>query len=219
MTWTCEQAEARLSDYLDGLLSSAERLEFEAHAHSCANCAPLLASVSNLLSDLHSLKVMEPPAHLVYNILDKTLGPREAKGWRSASRWLGGLFNLRFAYGAISVAATLVILLTASNVNLRKAKLADFSPVNLYHLADQHAHIVYARSIKFVSDLRVVYEIQSRLSKDNELPTEPESTVPQPGPGKNPAVPTLPNPPDPSSKIAPTALAGPVKYWLPSFRS
>jgi hypothetical protein len=31
-----------------------------------------------------------------------------------------------------------------------------------------------------------VYEIQSRLNKDNELPTTPESTVPQSAPGKNP---------------------------------
>jgi len=43
-----------------------------------------------------------------------------------------------------------------------------------------------AGSAKFVSDLRVVYEIQSRLNKDNELPTTPESTVPQSAPGKSP---------------------------------
>jgi hypothetical protein len=80
----------------------------------------------------------------------------------------------------------LLILLTASGISLRKPKLADLSPVNVYRNVDRQAHLVYARSTKFVSDLRVVYEIQSRLNKDNELPTTPESTVPQSTPGKAP---------------------------------
>jgi anti-sigma factor RsiW len=187
MTWTCEQIEARLSDYLDGLMPRPERLDFEEHANSCSTCAELLASVSTLVTDLRALEAVQAPPRLAYNILNQTLGPREAKkGWRGAFGWLSGLLSMRFAYGAVSVAATLVILLTASGFSFRKPKLADLSPVNLYRTADRQAHLVYARGTKFVSDLRVVYEIQSRLSKDNELPTENESTVPQPSPGKNP---------------------------------
>jgi len=187
MTWTCEQIEARLSDYLDELMPLAERREFEAHAKSCAECASLLAGVSSLVGSLHALQAVEPPPHLAYNILNQTLGPRaKAKSTRGAFGWLNNLLSIRFAYGAVSVAATLAILLTASGFSFRKPKLADLSPVNLYHSANSGAHLAYARSVKFVSDLRVVYEIQSRLSKDNnELPTEPESTVPA-NPGKNP---------------------------------
>ncbi len=187
MTMNCEQIEARLSDYLDGLLSPAERLEFETHSNSCENCAQLVASLSQMLTSVHSLEQIEPPPNLVYSILNQTLGPREAKkGWRGAFGWLNGITTARFAYSAISVAATLLILLSASGFSLRKPKLADLSPVNVYRNADRQAHLVYARSTKFVSDLRVVYEIQSRLNKDNELPTTPESTVPQSAPGKDP---------------------------------
>ena len=187
MTWTCEQIEARLSDYLDGLLTDEERLDFRQHAEACPECAPLLASVAGLVANLRALQTIEPPPRLVYNILNQTLGPRQtAKGWRGAFGWLGAIWSLRVVYSAISVAATLAILLTASGFSFRKPKLADLSPVNLYHSADRGAHLAYARTTKFVSDLRVVYEIQSRLSKDNELPTEPESTVPPSGPGKNP---------------------------------
>lgn len=188
MTWTCEQIEARLSDYVDGLMPPAERRDFAAHAESCADCAPLLASVWALVTNLHALEVIEPPPRLAYSILNQTLGPRgKAKNARGAFSWLNGLLSVRFAYGAVSMAVTLVILLTASGFSFRKPKLADLSPVNLYHKADSGAHLAYARSVKFVSDLRVVYEIQSRLSKDNnELPTEPESTLPRSAPDKNP---------------------------------
>ena len=50
MTWTCDQIEARLSDYLDGLLQGAERATFNEHLAGCAECAPLLASVRSLVS-------------------------------------------------------------------------------------------------------------------------------------------------------------------------
>jgi anti-sigma factor RsiW len=184
MICTCENIEERLSDYLDGLLTPEERHEFDLHANSCESCSQLVASISHLVAGMHSIEQIEAPPRLVYAILNQTLGPRETKPSRFG--WLRGFTTARFAYYGISVAATLLILLTASGISLRKPKLADLSPVNVYRNVDRQAHLVYARSTKFVSDLRVVYEIQSRVNKDNELPTTPESTVPQSSPGKAP---------------------------------
>jgi anti-sigma factor RsiW len=184
MNWSHEQIEERLSDYLDGLLTPEERHEFDTHANSCESCAQLVAGISHLVGGLHSMEQIETPPRLVYAILNQTLGPRETKPSRFG--WLRGLTTARFAYYGVSVAATLLILLTASGISLRKPKLSDLSPVNVYRNVDRQAHLVYARSTKFVSDLRVVYEIQSRLNKDNELPSTPESTVPQSSPGKAP---------------------------------
>ncbi|HXM95171.1 MAG TPA: zf-HC2 domain-containing protein [Candidatus Dormibacteraeota bacterium] len=187
MTWTCAQTETHLSDYLDGFLEPSQRSAFEAHVSLCQQCAPLLASVSNLLGNLHSLEAVEPPPNLIYSILDKTLGPRETvTGWRALLARMRGLANLRLAYGVASVAATFMIVVTAFGFSWRKPKFADLAPASIYRNADRQAHLVYARGSKFVSDLRVVYEIQSRLSQDEPMPTTPERSNPEATPNKAP---------------------------------
>jgi hypothetical protein len=188
MTWTCDQVEAQLSDYLEGILQAADRAAFEAHAQSCPECASLLAGVRSLMTELQSMEEVEAPPRLVYSILDKTLGPRETvSGWQAFRRFLGGFASPKFAYGAASVMATLVILVSASGISLRKPKLADLSPTNLYRNTDRRVHLGYANTVKYVSDLRVVYEIQSRLRQDqNELQIAPEENPPKSSPEKQP---------------------------------
>jgi anti-sigma factor RsiW len=181
MTWTCEQTEARLSDYLDRMLNPAELAEFSAHVPSCARCAPLVASVSELVTGLHGMEQIAEPPRLVSSILDKTLGPREL-----AASWIRRLASLRFAYGALSVAATLILFVTAAGLNWRHPKLADLQPATIYHKANSTVHVAYGKSVKFVNELRVVNEIQSRLREDNDLRANPESTVPESSPQKQP---------------------------------
>ncbi len=199
MTWTCDQVEAQLSDYLEGLLQATEREAFDAHMAQCAQCSPLLASVRNLVVGMHSMEQLEAPPRLVYSILDKTLGPRETVSkWETAKNFLRGFASPKFAYGSASVLATFVIVVGASGFSLRKPKMADLHPANVYRNADRKVHLVYARSVKYVSDLRVVYEIQSRLRSDqNDLQTVPDESLPKPAPDKNPGQtddqkPTLP---------------------------
>jgi anti-sigma factor RsiW len=187
MIWTCEQIEARLSDYLDGALVGSERADFESHVSECARCAPLVAHVSQLLSGMHAMEPIDAPPRLVYSILDKTLGPREtASGWRAMLGWVRAMGSMRFAYGALSVAGTFVILLSAAGFSWRKPKLADLQPATIYRNADRQAHLIYAKGTKFVNDLRVVSEIQSRLRQDNDLPSNPETVVPSSAPDKQP---------------------------------
>jgi len=187
MVWSCEKTEELLSDYLDGLLKADDRVAFDLHVNGCERCAPLVAGVASLVSGLHAMEQVPEPPRLVYSILDKTLGPRESgSAWDALLAWARGLSTIRLAYGALSVGATLMIFVTASGFNWRHPKVADLQPANVYRNADRQAHLVYARGTKFVSDLRVVYEIQSRLRQDSDIPTSRESTVPAPSPEKQP---------------------------------
>jgi anti-sigma factor RsiW len=191
MPWTCEQIEARLSEYVDHLLEPGERTAFQEHVAACARCAPLVESVAGLVAEMHRLEPLEVPLRLVYNILDRTLGPRaERKGWRAWVGWLRSVWQPRFAYGAVSVAITVLVLSQALGFEWRKPALADLNPVNAYRAVDRRAHLIYARGAKFVTDLRVVYEIQSRLRPEPEPQPAPE---PKPGPGQS----NGPQPPSP----------------------
>jgi len=188
MTWTCDQVEARLSDYLDGLLTGPERAEFEAHADSCPQCVPLLASVRSLVGEMHAMEEVEVPPRLVYAILDKTLGPRETvTGWQAFLQMIRGMASPKFAYGAASILATFVILASSLGFSVKNPKIADLRPANVYRNAVREVHLVGARGEKYVSDLRVVYEIQSRLRQDdNNLQTTPEEVLPKSVPEKTP---------------------------------
>src|ERR1700734_2798517 len=113
MIWTCEQIEARLSDYLDDAMTRNDRASFEAHLRDCERCAPLVAHLSKLLTSMHVMEQIEPPPRLIYSILDKTPGKREAvTDWGAFFGWVPNITGMNLAYGALSVAGTFAILLS-----------------------------------------------------------------------------------------------------------
>jgi hypothetical protein len=177
MDWNCTLTEERLSDYLDGKLSPAETAAFSAHAAGCANCTQTIALVSGLVNRMHKIEMIVEPPLLVAKILDATLGPRAQKeGWKRWFDWVPMLWQPRFAMGLATVAALLVVISYTAGLTPAKLKKADLSPTNVFRSANRQVHLTYARGAKFVNDLRVVYEIQSKL--------QPE---PQPLPESNPA--------------------------------
>src|SRR5260370_8142132 len=95
MNWTCEQTEARLSDYLDGLLHPAEQTAFDFHVNTCERCTPLLAGVSRVLGTLHTLAQVEPRPQLLDSILTATLAPHSL---RPPARQPPPLQSPRFLY-------------------------------------------------------------------------------------------------------------------------
>jgi anti-sigma factor RsiW len=182
MDWHCTTTEERLSDFLDGALSPEEAAAFSAHTAGCAACTRIVAQVGALVSRMQRVPPAEAPAHLVGNILDATLGPRTPKpGWQQWFGWVPAFWQPRFAMGFATVAASLAIVVHAAAPQGRNVSLADLNPVTLARTANRQVHLTYARGAKFVSDLRVVYEIQSRLGAQPEPVGAPVSE-PQPQP-------------------------------------
>jgi hypothetical protein len=184
MNWNCTLTEERLSDYLDGALVPDEAAAFSSHLASCAGCSKLVAQVGGLVTLMQQAPPLELPAQLERKILDATLGPRkqqaESQSWLG---WLAVLWQPRFAMGVVTVAASFVIVFHATT-----APGSNLNPMNLLRGANRQAHLTYARGAKMVNNLRVVYEIESRMSPPPESLSEPitppatrPTIEPQPG--------------------------------------
>ncbi|HTQ87382.1 MAG TPA: zf-HC2 domain-containing protein [Candidatus Solibacter sp.] len=180
MIWTCMNSEERLAEYLEGQLAGEERARMDAHVAECAACRALVAQVRWLSERLPHLEPEPLPSGLVYRILEATSGTATRKReytWRTI---IAGLTSPRFALGLGSVAATIFILFQALGINPKKITAEDLNPVNVYRAANQQAHLTYARGVRFVNDLRVVYEIRSRLQEASVAPTPaPEQETPK----------------------------------------
>jgi anti-sigma factor RsiW len=182
MDWNCAQTEERLSDFLDRLMAPDESAAFSAHMAGCADCTRLAKQVGGLLNRMRALEPVEQPKQLVAKILNATLGSRpQTHGWKQWFDWTPAIFTPRFAMGAVTVAILMVVVFRTVGVTPGKIKRADLSPVSLARSANRQVHLAYARSAKFVNDLRVVYEIQSALQRTQDqaapsvAPTAPPS--------------------------------------------
>lgn len=172
----CEQIEERLSDYLDNLLSAGERAEFESHTAGCSRCEQGVARVGAMVRRMQALPQVEVPARMVSAILDQTIGPR---GWTTWLASVSALLRPRVAMGLATAVASVVILFYAAGLNPAKIRKGDLNPVNVFRSVNRQSHLVYARGVKYVNDLRVVYEIQSRL-RPPESPARQEQPAARP---------------------------------------
>ncbi|MGB6430038.1 MAG: anti-sigma factor [Candidatus Acidiferrales bacterium] len=201
-TWACAETEERLSDFADGLLAADELAAFERHRAGCSACAALSARVGATVSEMRGMALLEEPPELVRSILDRTIGARDAKhgvasipaarptvpatrpadserGWFD---WLSAIAQPQFAYGAAAVLISVVVVSHALGIRWRQPTVAELQPASIYREANRQGHLIYARGTKYVSDSRVVYEIQSAF----EGQQAPDS-APQPKPAQRQA--------------------------------
>ncbi len=181
MNWDCTESDKRLSDYLEGLTSSEETAAFNAHVEHCADCAALVARVGGTVRMLRATPAVDVPPQLFRNIIGATSGA-PAPGWR---RWIQPVriaWQPQFAMGAITIAASFLIIFHVANSS-RTQGFAALNPMNFFRAADRTVHLTYAHTAKFVNDMRLVYEIESRLNMDQDQDSQPATQ--QPGQPQN----------------------------------
>jgi len=186
MKWDCAQFAAHLSNYLEGRLAGEEERAAQAHVETCPHCAEWLDARRAVLW-LQQVEPLEAPLGLETRILAHTtrLAPRPSfrevltAGWRVVQQ-------PRVAIGLATTLFSISLVLQAFDVNVRQISAADLRPANIYRTLNRTAHVAYGRSVKFVNDLRLVYEIRSRLDALKPMVEEPkqEKTAPQQTPTK-----------------------------------
>jgi hypothetical protein len=191
----CSQFEALLSEAIDGQLSGARKQIFEAHARVCAVCGPLIADALAGQKWLSSLAEVEPPAHLLHNILASTSGISSARllantpeqratgfGERARQWWdsfvtptAAFVRQPRFVMSFGMIFFSFSLALSAAGV-----KPSDMSSISLKPSALKRTYYTtQGRVVKFYENIRLVYEIESRVREFKKTTTPAE-----PGPAK-----------------------------------
>ena len=185
----CNEFDLLLSDALDGVLSGPGLDRFQAHAGTCKTCGPLLEEAEAGRQWLKGLTEVEPPASLVNNILASTTGvdtqrlrtmtraaqPRVSWWEHVQASFLEPMWAIvrqpRFAMSFGMAFFALSVGLTVAGV-----KPADLQQVSLRPSAIRRTYYnTQARVVRYVDNVRAVYEVQAALRgiKRNMTPAEP----------------------------------------------
>lgn len=184
----CSEFEALLSDALEGNLTPARKESFEAHRRVCSICGPLFADVQAGQQWLRALEPVEPPVHLVHNILASTSGVVSTRpatagstttpfGERLRERWDSFFTPLaafvrqpRFVMSFGMIFFSFSLGLSAFGV-----KPADMARIDLRPAALRHAYNdAQIKVVKYYDNIRFVYEIESKVRELKRANTSAE---------------------------------------------
>ena len=187
---SCLEFEALLSDAIEGTLTGAQKESFDAHRRTCAVCGPLFADAVAGREFLLSLEPVEPPAHLVHNILVATSGvvSRRAATAGAAGatprgerlrEWWDSWFSPaaafvrqpRFAMSFGMIFFSFSLALSAAGF-----KASDIAKIDLRPAAVRHAYNdAQIKVVQYYDNIRFVYEIESKVRelKRANTPAEP----------------------------------------------
>lgn len=187
---TCSAFEALLSEALDGTLSREAQERFAGHRAGCAACGLMFREAETGLGWLQGLKQadVEPPSHLLHQILAATSGVTTGRqpdlaveGWFQGLRaWGRSAFGPafrpslqpRFAMSFAMAFFSISILLNLTGVRLGDLRADDLKPTTLSSRAMQG----WGRVQKYYDNLRLVYEIESRVRELRNATTEEPAT-------------------------------------------
>lgn len=181
----CADFETLLADYLDGALSALHSAELDQHASSCHSCRELMQDVTAGLRLLHNAPDVALPPELVTRIayqapLGRLRHPLDKPGILSrwASRWLQPLLQPKLAMGMAMTVLSFAMLQKCTGIQVQHIQAADLNPMRIWDGVEDKAIRTKDRAVKYYENIRLVYEIESRL-KDMEAQPEASSQPPQ----------------------------------------
>lgn len=191
---SCSEFDALLSDALDGILSAASQRRFDFHRRQCPTCGPLFREASAGMNWLGSLEEVEVPANLVHNILAATTVRAEAApvavpkpGWKER---LSGIIadvvapirvlvrQPRIALTTGMAMFSLTLSLNFAGVKLGDLRHLDLRPSAIKESATMRYYETSSRVVKYYENIRLVYEVESRLQELKRATSSEEDRPP-----------------------------------------
>src|SRR2546421_3701026 len=193
----CHEFDILLTDALDGVLSGTKLDRFQAHARACPVCGPLFAEAEAGRNWLKELTEVEPPAGLVENILASTTGivsdrlratalPVQPRlSWVDrAQAWLTGAMQPIWAtvrQPRFAMSFGMAFFSLSVGLSVAGVKPSDVRQISLRPAALRHTYYAtQARVVRYYENLRLVYEVESRVREVKRImtPAEPAESGP-----------------------------------------
>ena len=192
----CVEVEALLAEALDGTLQGSQLTAFEAHQRGCASCRSMVEEAKAGMHWLKGLDEAEPPRNLVHNILAQTIGalpsehaipaPQPGEGWIDKLKArLAPIFapvaTPRFAMSFGMAFFSITMLLNVAGFHIADLKHVDLSAKGI----QKTYYTTQARVVRYYENIRLVYEIESRV-RDLRRAARPEDKQEEQQTPKNP---------------------------------
>lgn len=165
----CADLEALLCDYVDGTLPPQRAASVHEHLARCPACRELVEDASRAVAFLRRLEPIEPPGQLLTRLLFQvsTQPPVPRRRGLSAlfGGWLEPVLQPRFAMGMAMTILSISLVARSLGLPQRTLRPADLRPSAVIAAVDDRLHRAWDSLVKYYENLRVVYEIRSRLSE------------------------------------------------------
>jgi hypothetical protein len=169
----CLDFEALLADALDATLHGSTLIALEAHRQSCPVCAAMVQEAAAGMHWLKGLEDIEPPRNLVHNILAQTIGAvpepstravAAGDGWFEkfkvrTSRMFAPMMTPRFAMSFGMAFFSITMLANIAGLRVGDLRHVDMSARGL----QKTYYATEARVVRYYENIRLVYEIESRV--------------------------------------------------------
>jgi hypothetical protein len=210
----CDEWENLLADALDGTLTAADQAAFTRHQNECALCAQMFKETDQGKAWMQYLTVEpEVPAGLLGKILARTTETpgvgvqpgvgspgrtQPARSWRrvmlpAVRQVLEPRLMMTAAMAFFSIALTLNL----TGIKLTQLRAEDLQPSRLRANLTRTFYSTNEQVTKYYENLRVVYEMESRV-RELRRATAPE---PAPTPRETPKAPARDGNGTPSSTV------------------
>lgn len=179
----CAECEAMLTDAIDGLLTPEQRARFDLHLLGCEDCAMAYEDAQRGAAWLEMLKSdrPQPTADLMARILAQTSGAQMAqpayvaavepvmappiaariRAWFNLKHLGQALLQPRLAMTTAMAFFSIALTMNLVGIRITDIKASDLTPSNLKRSLYQ----TNARVVRYYDNLRVVYELESRLGE------------------------------------------------------
>jgi len=180
----CHEVENFLGLYVEGGLSETQSAMVRAHLSTCEVCALLALEMEFTISLCKQFPELEPPPRLIERVLQETIGPHQSWSW---TEYLRELFrplyaSPRFATGACLAAISFSIVMNALGVNLGEVRWSEITPRTVVDGLNRTANVAYDNGMRRLNDLKILYQIQSKIEElrtDDGEPEKPSEAEPK----------------------------------------